>query len=66
MQFALPVFVCRSNGDESRCLRFESKQHTLSREHIGLCCLRWLSGSLLTMAMALCVSLYIVHTVHML
>lgn len=38
----------------------------LRREHIGLCCLRWLSGSLLTMAMALCVSLYIVHTVHML
>lgn len=31
MQFALPVFVCRGNGDESRCLRFESQQQGTRR-----------------------------------
>lgn len=66
MQFALSVFVCRDNGDGSRCLRFEKQQDALSGEHIGLCCLRWLSGSSLTMCMALCVSLYPLHSVHML
>lgn len=49
MQFALPAFVCRGNGDESRCIRFGSQQRARGREHMGLC-----------------VSLYIVHSAHML
>lgn len=59
MQFALSVFVCRDNGDGSRCLRFEKLQDALSTEHIGLCYLRWLNRSSLTMDIAVCVTFYI-------
>lgn len=61
MQFALPVFVCRGNGDESRYLRFESQQqgtHRSTQTEMA----QWVltdhgHGS---------VSLYIVHPVNVL